>query len=176
VTKDAEPEAIVAGLGTPKVSGGVVALAVCASMVPILGILAAIAIPAYQDYLIRAQVSEGLTAAAPYKAAVAESFAQGNDFADISTESLQFESQTTGKYVDTIEVVGGVVVITYGKQANTHLKGQQIGLLPGTNEQDEVVWTCGLAAVPDGVEPAVDEDEQYTTVPPKYLPSLCRGS
>ena len=77
---------VASGLPAPKVSGGVIALGVLAGMIPVVGILAAISIPAYNDYLIRSQVSEGLIMAAATKAAVAEAYAGGTPFADISTE------------------------------------------------------------------------------------------
>src|SRR3569833_2525219 len=89
-------------------------------VVAIIGILAAIAIPAYQDYTIRAQVTEGLNLAAPAKASVADVYANtGNWPADNTAAGLGADTSITGKYVQSVNVTGGVITIKYGAQANT---------------------------------------------------------
>src|SRR4029079_11468312 len=91
-------------------------------VVAIIGILAAIAIPAYQDYTIRAQVTEGLNLAAPAKASVAEYFANTGSFpADNSAAGIGASTEITGKYVDTLNIAGGIITIAYGKQANSKI-------------------------------------------------------
>jgi len=84
-------------------------------VVAIIGILAAIAIPAYQDYLIRSQVSEGLTMAAAAKAGVAEFYAnKGTWPSGNSAAGMGEPSEIQGKYVQSIEVKDGGIEITYG--------------------------------------------------------------
>jgi uncharacterized RDD family membrane protein YckC/Tfp pilus assembly major pilin PilA len=175
VSRNATPQAVATGLQAPQVSGGIVALAVIAILVPIAGVLAAIAIPAYQDYLIRSQVSEGLTAAAAYKQTVAEAIAAGASFADINTTMPNTPEAATSPHVDTIQVTHGVVVITYGGAADQRLSGQQVALVPGTTVSGDLVWICGRASIPDGVTPAIRAHAQYTSVGAKYLPTTCRG-
>jgi len=114
-------------------------------------------------------------AAAAYRAAVAEATAAGTSFGDIDSASLNLTAQVTSRFVEKIEVAGGLVVITYGGAADRKLNGQQVALVPGLLPGGDVVWTCGLAAVPDGVTAAVRAHRQYTNVPEKYLPSACRG-
>ena len=76
-------------------------------VVAIIGILAAIAIPSYQDYTARAQVSEAATLAASYKLALAEHYQTGGGFnAGPSVSATQMGNTTTGKYVDTISFTG----------------------------------------------------------------------
>lgn len=134
------------------------------------GILAAISIPAYQDYTIRAQVAEGLSLAASAKASVAEYYAQNKDWpSDASTTGVQ---PIHGNYVKSVTVANGSVVITYGGRANSQLVDQRLILIPGAREDGSIVWTCGEKAVPEGVDLA--PGPQGADMPPKYLPSDCR--
>src|SRR5246500_1712741 len=85
-------------------------------VVAIIGILAAIAIPAYQNYTIRAQVTEGLNLADGWKTAIAEYYANRGGW-PITTD-LTGSVASTGKYVSSITVAtGGVITIAYGNQA-----------------------------------------------------------
>src|SRR6186997_616900 len=97
-------------------------------VVAIIGILAAIAIPAYQDYTIRAQVTEGLNLAGAVKAGVAESYAQRGVWPANNTEAGLDATATniSGKYVDGISVTNGVITITYGKQSNNSINGSTL--------------------------------------------------
>jgi uncharacterized RDD family membrane protein YckC/Tfp pilus assembly major pilin PilA len=176
VSRNASTAEIAGGqLRVPEVSGGVVAVAVIASLVPITGILAAIAIPAYQDYTIRSQVSAGLTAAAPYKAAIAEAYASGRAFEELQSDTLEVPASAGSPYLSGISIRDGAIVIEFGGTANPHLADTQLLLVPGSTSTRDVVWICGLASVPDGVEPAIRAHAQYTNVEPKYLPSSCRA-
>jgi type IV pilus assembly protein PilA len=151
-------------------------------VVAIIGILAAIAIPAYQDYTIRSQVTEGLNLASDLKAAVAENYAQTGDWpADLQAIGLGSAAVGTdkaGKYVQEVNIDLGTIVITYGLQSNSAIDGQTLSLKPYRNPNGDVVWVCGLASVPTG---AVDTDSGgtasgavATNVLDKYLPSSCR--
>src|SRR5512137_2903949 len=99
-------------------------------VVAIIGILAAIAIPAYQDYLIRSQVSEGLTMAAAAKAGVSEFYAnKGTWPTDNNTAGMGTNTDIQGKYVRAITIASGGITILYGNQANaTNLAGKTVGL------------------------------------------------
>src|SRR6187431_3371259 len=86
-------------------------------VVAIIGILAAIAIPAYQDYTIRAQVTEGLNLAGAVKASVAETFAQTGLWpANNTAAGVGNATEVTGKYVTAVTVLNGGITITYGAQ------------------------------------------------------------
>jgi type IV pilus assembly protein PilA len=150
-------------------------------VVAIIGILAAIAIPAYQDYTIRAQVSEGMNLAAAAKAAVAESFLnRGTPPANRTTAGMTDNAtDTSGKYVSSVGVADGVITITYGNEANAQINNETLALTPYETTDLSVVWKCGNANSPAGTNlmgtAASDPTSDGTTsVPNQYLPSACR--
>jgi type IV pilus assembly protein PilA len=152
-------------------------------VVAIIGILAAIAIPAYQDYTIRAQVSEGMNLAAAAKAAVAESFLNrgaapaNRTQAGMSTAA----TDTRGKYVTGVNVTNGVITITYGgPEANAAINGLTLGITPYTTADNSVAWQCGGAVIPgnltasDAMGDAHTGGTLNTAGTLKYLPAACR--
>ena len=145
-------------------------------VVAIIGILAAIAIPAYQDYTIRAQVTEGLNLAGATKAAVAETFANTGAWpVDLTAAGEDNATPPSGKYVTGILVSTGTIQISYGNQANAVLAGaNRLDLRPTISTNNDVIWTCGYHAIV-GVDPAVPATVGATTVLPKYLPQNCRA-
>jgi type IV pilus assembly protein PilA len=144
-------------------------------VVAIIGILAAIAIPAYQDYLIRSQVTEGLSLAGAAKAAVAETFsnngaAPANRFAAGMSNNA---ADTSGKYVSAVEVANGVITITYNaNETNAKIKTNTLALVPYLTPDNSVAWRCGSAPQPAGT--TIMGGSGNTTVPDKYLPKACR--
>ena len=146
-------------------------------VVAIIGILAAIAIPAYQDYTIRSQVTEGLNLAAPAKASVAEVYANRGAFPATNAEAgIGSEAQISGKYVQSVNVGGGgsgVITITYGKQANQKIDGDTLILTPGTSVNGDVAWVCGNHDTPSGIS-TPSGDPEAGTLDQKYRPQVCR--
>ena len=147
-------------------------------VVAIIGILAAIAIPAYQNYTIRAQVTEGLSLADSFKTGVAE-FYQNNgawpagSSAVASSTSIYMPGATTGKYVSAIAVdANGNIKITYGgPQASAKLTATPtLYIQPGVDTNGDIVWVCGYAKVPAGVTLSA---AAVSTVAIQYLPTTC---
>lgn len=139
-----------------------------------VGILAGISVPAYQDYLARAHVTEGLNLAAGVKAAVAESYATTHKWPRDLRE-LKFESVPRSEHVTFAAVNHGTVVIRYSASAGHVLARAQVTLRPSVTPEGAVVWSCGYA--PDlGSDPASGGASPHaTTIAPRHLPSSCRG-
>lgn len=116
--------------------------------------------PAYQNYLIRAQVTEGTMLASGAETAVWDYVAQYGTFPkDNQSAGLMLPTSITGKYVSQVEVSSGKVTATFGKEANTAIttSGHDTLVLSPVTTAATIVWTCS------------------STVDPKYLPSSCRG-
>ncbi|MEW6560270.1 MAG: pilin [Pseudomonadota bacterium] len=135
-------------------------------VVAIIGILAAIAIPAYQNYTMRAQVAEGLSLADGARNAVWEYYAQHGAFPN-SNQSAGLVSPTSiqGNYVKSIDATGGKIAMTYGNKANANLQNKVLYLSAIGNGNGSLQFTCTTA--PGGVAAA-------NGVPAAYLPSSCR--
>ena len=117
-------------------------------VVAIIGILAAIAIPAYQDYTIRAQVTEGVNLMAGAKAAVTEVYNDSGAFPTSNpTAGLPNKASIKGSYVSGVEVTtSGVIVATYGNKANSNIASGTCRVTPIDNK-GSISWkgTCSFA-------------------------------
>src|SRR5882757_4064814 len=96
-------------------------------VVAIIGILAAIAIPAYQDYTIRSQVSEGAVLADGQKTALAEFYNNKGYFPpNNNSAGVESSSSITGKYVSTVTITTGLIDVVYGGQVNNKVLGSHL--------------------------------------------------
>ncbi len=111
-------------------------------VVAIIGILAAIAIPAYQDYTIRSQVSEGLNLMASSKSGVAEYWADKGRFPSTNASAgVPTAGSITGSYVTSVTVgANGVITALYGKKVNSKISGGNCTLTPN-DAGGSVTWT-----------------------------------
>jgi type IV pilus assembly protein PilA len=137
-----------------------------------MGIVAAISIPAYQDYTIRAQVSDGLYRAGDAKSAVAHYYSRNKSWPE-NNAAAGFTGGSS-KYTEAVDIDQGSVIVTYGAEANPKLKGGRVAFVPGLNAGGGVVWVCGDGPTPGGV--TLSEGPRGIEVEEKYLPSHCRGA
>ncbi|HEY2418981.1 MAG TPA: pilin [Steroidobacteraceae bacterium] len=156
-------------------------------VIAIIGILAAIAIPAYQNYTIRAQVTEGLNLADGWKTSVSEFYAQNGTFPASVTNTAASASNTvmyalgasTGKYVSGITVVKGAITVTYSNTApyvaNKAIAGQTLALTPYLSANNDIVWVCGLATAPSTATLDPSAAVGTTNVLTQYLPGACHN-
>jgi type IV pilus assembly protein PilA len=151
-------------------------------VVAIIGILAAIAIPAYQNYTIRAQVTEGLNLADGWKTAIGEFYAQNGTFPTCSSTAgsatcIAAAGATTGKYVSQVTIVTGGIQITYSNTApyiaNKSITGLTLGLTPYLSANNDIVWVCGNGATISSASLPTGVTLVATTVPSQYLPGAC---
>jgi type IV pilus assembly protein PilA len=136
-------------------------------VIAILGILMAIAIPAYQDYTIRAKVSEGLNLAGSAKLAVSETYQSKGAFpASNALAGLAQAADIKGNDVGSVGVgttdgasQDGQIIITYAS-SETKINGKTLGLSPSTiGHEGSIVWTCG---------------QTDTDVDARFRPATCR--
>jgi len=123
-------------------------------VVAIIGILAAIALPAYQDYTVRARVTEGLSLASGLKATVAENYA--NDTSNVTTLCAGANTNTAGE-VSTLacDDTDGEITITMSAKAES----VALALTPTFSSGNPVAWACAVSSSADN----------------KYVPAECRS-
>ena len=110
-------------------------------VVAIIGILAAIALPAYQNYLIRAQVSEGPSLLGAVETSLSENYANTGT-APANLAAIGINNAITGKYVSGITMTNGQVTITYGNSANSAIKNQTVIWTPYQDANGDISWLC----------------------------------
>lgn len=139
-----------------------------------VAVMAAIAIPAYQDYTVRARLSEAMIATAPLKTAIAEYYAAHGT---LPTEAAELGLElpiTVGAELASIELDHGAVVIRFGT-AVSQLTGTYLYLLPAGDDSTISSWECGVnGALADHLLVSMNESTPPTDVPARYLPTQCR--
>ena len=161
-------------------------------VVAIIGILAAIAIPQYQNYVARAQVAEGLVLASGGETAIAEYFNTNGTFpADNATAGLSDADDISGKYVSSVEWKHGATTphpngnpkyfeVTFASDAHSFLRDKLFVLCANQTGESPIQWECGLTCLGDRPAGMIALSTPYcsgatcTQVDTKYLPSSCQ--
>ena len=138
-------------------------------VIAIVGILAVVALPAYQDYTARAQVSEAIVLAEGQKAAVAEYYATNGAFPGSNTEAgIADAASIKGKYVNNVTIsTGGLITATMeSSNVSKDVQGKTVALKPNVDVKDNktgaFTWQCGPGT------------EATKAVDKKFLPATCR--
>ncbi|HHS0816629.1 TPA: pilin [Neisseria meningitidis] len=145
-------------------------------VIAIVGILAAVALPAYQDYTARAQVSEAILLAEGQKSAVTEYYLNHGEWPANNSSAGVASSATDikGKYVKSVEVKNGVVTAEMASSnVNKEIKGKKLSLW-AKRQDGSVKWFCGQPVkrnANNADDVAADSDKKIDT---KHLPSTCR--
>jgi type IV pilus assembly protein PilA len=142
-------------------------------VVAIIGILAAIAIPAYQDYTIRSQVTEGLNLSGEVETGAAEYYANSGSWPTTLSQA-GIASAPTGKYVSSVGLASGSILVTYGNQANSKIAAGTLYIVPWLDTNMDVVWVCGNHTNPTGTTIATGVTGGTSSIADRYLPQTCR--
>jgi type IV pilus assembly protein PilA len=128
-------------------------------VVAIIAILAAIAVPAYQNYLIRAQVAEGISLTSAAETTIWDYVASNGTYpTDNLTAGLPAAASISGHYVSQVSVSSGQIAVSYGgPQANSAISNDLLVLSPVTTS-GSIAWNCS----------------SHSTIPGEYLPTTCR--
>ncbi|HEZ4905563.1 TPA: pilin [Neisseria meningitidis] len=146
-------------------------------VIAIVGILAAVALPAYQDYTARAQVSEAILLAEGQKSAVTEYYLNHGIWPKNNTSAGVASSATDikGKYVQSVEVKNGVVTAEMKSSGvNKEIQGKKLSLW-AKRQNGSVKWFCGQPVERN----AADSDDVAAAngkIDTKHLPSTCRDA
>lgn len=142
-------------------------------LLPVIGMVAAVSIPAYSDYTARAQVSDGVNAAAIAKRSITEFYLSNSMVpadateAGIAESDLQFSSGT-------IAIEDGAILLAFDG-TDSRLDGQALALSPHLTADGDVAWTCGHALADESAQPLSSVDSAgATTLDWNLLPESCR--
>ncbi|EMT5530021.1 pilin [Neisseria gonorrhoeae] len=148
-------------------------------VIAIVGILAAVALPAYQDYTARAQVSEAILLAEGQKSAVTEYYLNNGKWPEDNDKAgVASSSSIKGKYVKSVTVAKGVVTAQMNPSGvNKEIQGKKLSLW-AKREAGSVKWFCGQPVTRDkddndAVKDVTGNDGKIDT---KHLPSTCRDT
>ncbi|WP_050893366.1 pilin [Neisseria meningitidis] len=148
-------------------------------VIAIVGILAAVALPAYQDYTARAQVSEAILLAEGQKSAVTEYYLNHGIWpANNNSAGVATSANIKGKYVEKVEVKNGVVTATMlSSGVNKEIQGKKLSLW-AKRQDGSVKWFCGQPVTRDANNASADAVNKVTgnEIDTKHLPSTCRDA
>ena len=146
-------------------------------VVAIIGILASLAVSAYQTYTVRAQVAEGLNFAAGAKVPIVDAYTNGGvaPANRAATGMTPLATDSRGSYVSSVEITDGRIEITFGGPlAHQDLIGETLYVTPYETPGNSVLWRCGNAQAPSGSLLPGGAAHLPPTMDARYLPSNCR--
>ncbi|HEZ6032281.1 TPA: pilin [Neisseria meningitidis] len=150
-------------------------------VIAIVGILAAVALPAYQDYTARAQVSEAILLAEGQKSAVTEYYLNHGEWpGNNSSAGVATSSKIKGKYVKEVEVKNGVVTAEMKSTGvNKEIQGKKLSLW-AKRQDGSVKWFCGQPVTRTAKATDANADDVASdataNIDTKHLPSTCRDA
>jgi len=149
-------------------------------VVAIIGILASLAVSAYQTFTVRAQVTEALSFGGGAKVPVVDAYNNaGVPPADRAAAGMTpLATDTQGSYVSQVAITNGRVDITFGNNVHQDAFGDTLSLTPYQTPGGSFIWRCGYAAAPPGASlltgGGVTSAYQASTIDERYLPGSCR--
>ncbi|MBH6598103.1 pilin [Neisseria meningitidis] len=146
-------------------------------VIAIVGILAAVALPAYQDYTARAQVSEAILLAEGQKSAVTEYYLNHGTWPSNNSDAgVATSTDIKGKYVKEVKVANGVITATMlSTGVNKEIQGKKLSLW-AKRQAGSVKWFCGQPVERDAATDADVTADSGNEIDTKHLPSTCRDA
>jgi len=145
-------------------------------VIAIISILSTLAMPNYQDRIIRSQIQEALELTRSLQPAIKEFHAAQKQFPANNEEAgIPQPEHLIGNFVKGITLAKGAVHIKLGNKINAHVDGNMLTIRPAivsANPSSPISWLCGYALPVEGMEA---DGENRTTVPENYLPLSCRA-
>ena len=145
-------------------------------VVAIIAILALLAIPGYQNRIIREQILEAGPLSDIAKKQIAAAWTAAHVLpVDNAAAELPVPEKMVNNFVTSVAVQGGAIHITFGNRANKFLQGKILTIRPAIVEDAPIVpiaWVCGYAPVPGNM---TAKGETRTNIPPNYLPVNCQA-
>ena len=151
-------------------------------VVAIIGILASLAVAAYQTYTVRAQIAEAINMALGAKAPVIDAFNNNGKPPETRAEAGMppLATDTTGRYVSQVDIIDGRVEVTMGNEVHADVSGDTLSFTPYTSPSGSIAWRCGFAPAPANMVPLTGGGVTAAHVDPtleeRYLPSTCRSN
>ena len=135
-----------------------------------------LALPLYQEKIVREQIAEGLPLADIAKAPVAANWSAGRPYpTDNTAAGLPAPDRMLNNFVQSLAIKDGAVHLTFGNRAHDSIRGKVLTLRPVVVPQAPIVplaWVCGYATVPPKMSA---QGENRTDVPANLLPQKCRS-
>ena len=146
-------------------------------VIAIIGILASLAVSAYQTYTVRAQVTEGLNFASGARVPIVDAYTNGGvaPANRVAAGMTAAATDTRGSFVTSVEITNGRIDVSFGGPlAHQDIIGAVLSLTPYETAGNAIVWRCGNAPPPPGVLLNGGDGHVAPTVDPRYLPATCR--
>jgi len=144
-------------------------------VISIISILATMALPSYQDRIIRIQIQEALQLSAMAEEEIQAYYKSNHKLpADNSVVGLPEPGVIVGNYVTALEISEGAIHVTLGNRINSHIQGRILSVRPAVvkaSAKIPIAWIRGLAPVPNGMTVL---GENRTNLMPRHLPMACR--
>ncbi len=146
-------------------------------IVAIIGVLASLAVAAYQTYTVRAQISEGINFAAGAKVPIVDAYTNGGvaPANRAATGMTPSPTDSRGSYVSAVEITNGRIDVTFGGPlAHPDIIGQTVSVTPYETADNTVVWRCGSTSAPAGNLLPGGAEHLAPSLDVRYLPDNCR--
>ena len=142
-----------------------------------VGVLASLAVAAYQTFTVRAQIAAGISFAAAAKGPIVDAYTNGGiaPANRAATGMTPLATDSRGSYVSSVEIAGGRIDVTFGGPlAHQDIVGETLAVTPYVTADDTVVWRCGTAPAPAGNLLLGGAAHLPPTLDLRYLPADCR--